>query len=1149
LRLALAMRGGVSLAVWIGGAFAEIDRVRRNDDPFVTHLLAATRFASLEVDILAGASAGGLNAALGGLAISQGEATNLRETWLDTADIDKLLTSEEGDDPKHRRSILNGDYFLKEVTARLRELAVSKGTKPARVEMFLAATIFGGIKVPQRSDPSLTDRRAEAFFHFRHLGNDPAFSDLVDRDVAYPLGLAARATASFPGAFEPVKLPKADYSGRLHLPTGADAPDQIRLYDGGVVDNIPVARVIRAAASAPATETVRRWIAFLHPSPTLTPGLAPTERKITPGSIPSVVRDIVGRRGVETLLDDLDELRAHNHDAELQSTERYSLAKSALAVTQTRGNLEKALGTVDGYCLYDVLDDPAGVLSWIPVGEAAPASALEGDDAARNLERGYILGRVVGRDTVIRPFARVARLAYLTIDWIRWTEEQFPSSWGEQRTLVYDILLVAQLVDSALARVFLPKIGSRLDRLEEALDQAERSTTLHSLVEHLGGAGESSDPDLVSRLDGHDRSTLVLLARGVPPITDSGVQFDLWLGDGRLGLTPDAGAQTASARLLRQLSTVCMELQKASLGPPSSVPPSDQFRFVGAVVPAASSGTPMPPTAVATRTQSASGPGMFDALIDHLGPAPSPQFVELSLLTVDVALAGMHRGRAVVTPRVLNYVRISGTAATPLADKDFAPDLMPRFTTLKRTDDGLIDPRSKLAGNQLANFSAFLSRRFRANDWMWGRMDAAAGLVEILLRPDHLARHNASVTHNRPIVEPSPTWSAVEAIVTCPIKAAPEMEDYATSATDLCAELWRLYGREVEAELSVAAAAKQGEDVTPDPLSLTRKLVTTRWHLEIFVNEAGAVLAQRLEPGDQPTAPLTPTSAERGISQATANLAQLMKEYEASGRLRDIWGSRQTSALGVRVARHTARAIAPPSGPFALVVRTALTIPLILAADAALLRGGFLIASSLLVNVILGPRLNGTVHFVILIVSFPAAAIYWSKCVKRSKPVTRRKQRLAGFAGAVALMGFMFGIVSVFEHRAPFGSPAPMRATSPWNVLFGDMTIRWYAITLAAASAAVAVCLVVWAKRFWAIGFTVAAAALMGWWAAVGSWDRGSNDSVWAQLQATLGSMWTPAVLLAAGVTIVVLTWTPEDRPINGADPPGHGPGGREDAS
>jgi hypothetical protein len=39
----------------------------------------------------------------------------------------------------------------------------------------------------------------------------------------------------------------------------------------------------------------------------------------------------------------------------------------------------------------------------------------------------------------------------------------------------------------------------------------------------------------------------------------------------------------------------------------------------------------------------------------------------------------------------------------------------------------------KLAGNQLSNFGAFLSARWRLNDWIWGRLDAAASLVDVLL--------------------------------------------------------------------------------------------------------------------------------------------------------------------------------------------------------------------------------------------------------------------------------------------------------------------------------------------------------------------------------------------------------------------------------
>jgi hypothetical protein len=47
-------------------------------------------------------------------------------------------------------------------------------------------------------------------------------------------------------------------------------------------------------------------------------------------------------------------------------------------------------------------------------------------------------------------------------------------------------------------------------------------------------------------------------------------------------------------------------------------------------------------------------------------------------------------------------------------------------------------PNQKLAGNQLNNFAAFLSARWRQNDWTWGRLDAASSLVRLLTRPERM---------------------------------------------------------------------------------------------------------------------------------------------------------------------------------------------------------------------------------------------------------------------------------------------------------------------------------------------------------------------------------------------------------------------------
>jgi predicted acylesterase/phospholipase RssA len=67
LRFAVVLNGGVSLAVWMGGAVYELDRLTRSegDDTAITPysaLLAFTR-STVRADVMAGSSAGGINGA------------------------------------------------------------------------------------------------------------------------------------------------------------------------------------------------------------------------------------------------------------------------------------------------------------------------------------------------------------------------------------------------------------------------------------------------------------------------------------------------------------------------------------------------------------------------------------------------------------------------------------------------------------------------------------------------------------------------------------------------------------------------------------------------------------------------------------------------------------------------------------------------------------------------------------------------------------------------------------------------------------------------------------------------------------------------------------------------------------------------------
>ena len=173
MRLALVLNGGVSLAVWMGGVTAEIDRMRRaaypeliqpgevKADPVLErwqHLLGRLG-VRLNVDVIAGASAGGLNGAVLATAIARGKPLpELQDTWHSVGSIENLASN--ADQPAgDRRSILNGSLLTKSVgdvfaaltnrpepavPADLRERLRQEEQAPRGVTLFTTATSMRG---------------------------------------------------------------------------------------------------------------------------------------------------------------------------------------------------------------------------------------------------------------------------------------------------------------------------------------------------------------------------------------------------------------------------------------------------------------------------------------------------------------------------------------------------------------------------------------------------------------------------------------------------------------------------------------------------------------------------------------------------------------------------------------------------------------------------------------------------------------------------------------------------------------------------------------------------------------------------------------------------------------------------------------------
>ncbi|HYN46600.1 MAG TPA: patatin-like protein, partial [Allosphingosinicella sp.] len=343
LRIALVCYGGVSLAVYMHGITKEIWRLAKASqavqardsakDVYATLLRRISSEADVDlrvlVDILAGASAGGINAVFLSHAIATGETLDpLTELWLDSADVDTLLdpgggtmsraaklaavplawaltarsgTIDKTVEPAHRAEIkaklanfVRAPWFAPPFSGpALTNLildafeAMGKGPKGAPLlpdyqplDLFVTVTDFHGYPEQLRlnSPPEVieTEHRLTLSFH------DPGGAGRRLADPA-ELTFAARATASFPGAFPPFNVSELDrciekrgqdWPGRAAFLARAmprrsalgEAEEAI-LIDGSVLHNAPFGPAVAALEKRPARREVDRRFVYIDPKP------------------------------------------------------------------------------------------------------------------------------------------------------------------------------------------------------------------------------------------------------------------------------------------------------------------------------------------------------------------------------------------------------------------------------------------------------------------------------------------------------------------------------------------------------------------------------------------------------------------------------------------------------------------------------------------------------------------------------------------------------------------------------------------------------------------------------------------------------------------------------------------------------------------
>lgn len=361
-------------------------------------------------DILTGASAGGINAIFLAQAVHSGQSLEpLTDLWLENADVDRLIDPEAR--PWSRVSkwwampfvwwLLTrpGNVISESVAPETRAEVRRKVSHLIRSRWFeppfsgigfsrllsdafdaMAAGPAGAPLLPPRHplDLFVTATDFRGYLELLRLNSPPVVEESEHRmpiafrshtpveggaPMASPLELvfAARSTASFPGAFPPLKLSEIDelsqqtdriWQGKqafleriMPVHVQRDMVDEVSLIDGSVLVNAPFSGAMAALRGRPAQREVDRRFVYIDPRPdrfgTLREGKSNDVGFFASifGSLSTIPRE-------QPIRDNLEALEAQSREAE-----RLSAIVRAL-----RPEVERAVDKLFGRTLF--LDNP-----------------------------------------------------------------------------------------------------------------------------------------------------------------------------------------------------------------------------------------------------------------------------------------------------------------------------------------------------------------------------------------------------------------------------------------------------------------------------------------------------------------------------------------------------------------------------------------------------------------------------------------------------------------------------------------------------------------------------------------------------------------------------------------------------------------------
>lgn len=324
IRFGLVLYGGVSLAVYIYGVALEFERlVRASCGAEVNAWTEILREAgaTATVDIVSGASAGGINGVLLGKALATGaQLRSVRSIWTDDADIGTLLRDTGEKEPI---SLLRTDRFRELLDGGLETMDAGATGKPlvSAFDLFIASTRLQPWVRRFPTDLGGTvrtrDYRKSFELKLRQRGYNPerreAGYDRNDFRAAGNRMLAevARATSAFPVAFEPQLIERSAENEPFFA---AEEPQATYFSDGGILHNKPFTETIDTIFTRAASRPVDRWLVSVEPDPERIPMQG---EAVEPNVAEVASKAVLGIPRYQSIAADLSRLQEHRRRAAL----------------------------------------------------------------------------------------------------------------------------------------------------------------------------------------------------------------------------------------------------------------------------------------------------------------------------------------------------------------------------------------------------------------------------------------------------------------------------------------------------------------------------------------------------------------------------------------------------------------------------------------------------------------------------------------------------------------------------------------------------------------------------------------------------------------------------------------------------------------